>query len=204
MDGRHWLLVMAALALMLPLAACGGSGEAPPVRPLPAAASAGAAAVPAPLTVDAVTEALTAAGLTVKTRSREGRSIYGSGARRSDLLIGPSTVQVFVFPSMAVTKQAVAGVSPDGTSISVVSRRGAYEGFAMYEFIGPVHHFTRDRVIALFVERRPRPPDQPMGVRDARVLEVLETVMGPQFAGQGGLEMPHLEGNATGAAAQSR
>jgi hypothetical protein len=64
----------------------------------------------------------------------------------------------------------------------------------MYEFIGPVHHFRRGPVIALYVEREPRTMDQPIRARDARVLDVLERLMGPQFAGQGPLDVTSLPG----------
>ena len=193
------LAVIIVLAGALTLAACGGSGSSEPPTPLPATGSPEAASVGAvsaePFTTETLIAAFEDAGLTVESRPSKGRAIFGTGARCAELHIGARAVLVYVFPSEAVAKKAVGGVSADGTSISEVSRRGAYTGFAMYEFIGPVHHFARGRIIALYVERGGRTQDQPLRARDARVLEVLESLMGPQFAGQGPLDVTSLPGS---------
>jgi hypothetical protein len=196
------LAVVLILAVALTLAACGGSGSPEPSTPLPAtgspeAASAGAVAAE-PFTTETLIAAFEDAGLTVKARPWKGRAIFGTGARCTELLFGPRGVEVSVFPSEKVADKAVAGVSEDGTTISAVSPRGTYESFAAYEFIGPVHHFARGRIIVFYVERGGRLPDQPLRGRDARILAVLESVLGPQFAGQGGLETPRVEGTEIG------
>jgi hypothetical protein len=53
----------------------------------------------------------------------------------------------------------------------------------MYEFTGRPHLYSRDRVLALFVESGGRSVGQPLAEQDKRVIEVLESTMGPQFAG---------------------
>ena len=109
----------------------------------------------------------------------KGRAIFGTGGRCTELLFGQQgRWQVYVFPGKKVAKKAVAGVWVGGTTISAVSRRGAYEGFAMYEFIGSPHHFARGRIIAMYVERGGRTLDQPLRARDERIVEVLRRTMG--------------------------
>jgi hypothetical protein len=208
MTRRCTSLLVALLGAALVLAACGRSGDDRPATPPSAGETGRAAASPAssaaPFTVDVLLAAFAEAGLEADMRPSEGSSIYGSGARRADVLIGGRTVQVCVFPTEAVTEKAVAGVSENGSSISAVSRRGAFESFSIYEFVGPVHHFARGRLIVLYVEDAQRPPGEPLAARDARILGVLQRVMGRQFAGQSEPDIPHLEGFLTGASDSGR
>jgi hypothetical protein len=179
MNRRRALLVMATLAMAWSFSACGETDSATSPAPLStgsSTAATGADASAAPFTARTLIEAFSRAGFDVEVRRPKGFGIYGTSAGRTDLLIGAWAVQVNVFPSEAVAKKAVAGVSADGTSI---------KGLELYEFIGPEHVFARGRIIVLYVESDPRRIDRPVRVRDARVLEVLESLMGPQFAGQG-------------------
>jgi hypothetical protein len=178
--GALALAVAFVLAGALTLAACGGSGSSEPPTPLnatgsPEAASAGAGSAEA-FTTASLVAAFADGGIEVTARRSVGYSVFGAGAHCTELLIGSRAVQVYVLPGRAAAKKAVAGVSADGTSI---------KGLELYEFISPEHVFARGRIIVLYVESDPRRIDRPVRVRDARVLEVLESLMGPQFAGQG-------------------
>ena len=174
------LAVIIVLAGALTLAACGGSGSSEPPTPLsatgsPEAASVGAGAGSAePFTTDSLIAAFADGGIEVTARRSVGYSVFGAGAHCTELLIDSRAVQVYVLPGRAAAKKAVAGVSADGTSI---------KGLELYEFIGPEHVFARGRIVVLYVESEPRRIDRPVRARDARVLDVLESLMGPELAG---------------------
>jgi hypothetical protein len=186
MAKRCLLLLVATLSVAIPLMGCEKPDAAKPsrtVEPPDESARAGSNAVASTFGTDALVAAFSDAGLSARMRPSTGLSIFGSGAKRETLSIGTATVQVFVFANESVTKKAVAGVSSDGTSINRVSKSGVSEGGGMYEFIGRTHLYARDRVLVLFVESGPRPSGQPMRKQDERVIEVLESAMGTQFAG---------------------
>jgi hypothetical protein len=176
--GALALAVVLVLAGTLTLAACGGSGSSEPPTPLtatgsPEAASAGAGSAE-PFTTASLVAAFADGGIEVTARRSVGYSVFGAGAHCTELLIDSRAVQVYVLPGRAAAKKAVAGVSADGTSI---------KGLELYEFIGPEHVFARGRIVVLYVESEPRRIDRPVRARDARVLDVLESLMGPELAG---------------------
>ena len=71
-------------------------------------------------------------------------------------------VQVFQFADAVEVKAQAARISPTGTAI----------GTTKVQWIGPPHFYRTDRLLVLYVGG------------SGRVLKALETVLGPQFAGQ--------------------
>ena len=86
-----------------------------------------------------------------------------SGVR---LLVNGHQVSVYGFPTNEGAAAAAGGVSADGSTI--VGDGVAYNVL----WVGPPHFFLRERVIVLYVGD------------DGEILELLEGVLGPQFAGR--------------------
>ncbi len=71
-------------------------------------------------------------------------------------------VQVFQYSSTAATDAQAAPVSPDGSAV----------GTAKPHWVGPPHFYKKGNLLVLYV-----------GDNDT-VLQALEAVLGPQFAGK--------------------
>jgi hypothetical protein len=186
MGKRCSLLLVSALSATMLLAGCQNRRAGNPAQtaaPSAESTHAGGGVAPSPFSAGTLVAAFSNAGLSARVRPSTGESIFGPGADRRTLSIGKATVQLFVFADASVARKAAAGVSADGTSISRVSRSGSVEGLALYEFKGLPHLYTHGRVIALFVESGGRSVGQPLAEQDKRVIEVLESTMGLQFAG---------------------
>ena len=84
------------------------------------------------------------------------------------IIVNGGDVQIFEYRDGSTANAEAALVSPDGSSI----------GTSMVSWIGTPHFYQADKIIVLYVGDSPA------------VLEVLETVLGPQFAG--GLGLPSL------------
>jgi hypothetical protein len=80
-------------------------------------------------------------------------------------------VQVFEYTDSALTDADAGQVSPDGSSIGTI----------VPSWIGPPHFFRAEQLIALYVGE------------DPGVLELLETILGSQFAGAGPSHSPNLD-----------
>ena len=86
-----------------------------------------------------------------------------SGVR---LLVNGHQVSVYAFPTNEGATAAAGGVSADGSTI--VGDGVAYNVL----WVGPPHFFLREGLIVLYVGD------------DGEILELLEGVLGPQFAGR--------------------
>jgi hypothetical protein len=190
MRTRHSLLVLATVSLAILLTGCQKpDAESAPQTTSPAGQSARTGddvtlhLYPSTFSTSTLVAAFADAGLRVRVQPAEGERMFGPGAHRQTLSIGQARVLVFVFADESVAEKAAAGVSADGSTIPRVSRSGVEEGLTNYEWTGPPHLYARGRVLVLFVESGPRSVGQPTNEQDERVIEVLESAMGSQFAG---------------------
>jgi hypothetical protein len=103
---------------------------------------------------------LRAAGASVKPGAKVDQPFFPVGGRLME--VDGEEVQVFHFADAAAAEAQAAGISPTGTSI----------GTTKVQWIGPPHFYRTNAVLTLYVGD------------NERVLKVLETVLGPQFAGQ--------------------
>lgn len=111
------------------------------------------------LEAQGLAEALAAAGATVGQESEIEQPFFSVPGQV--LTINGESVQVFEYADAAQADAEAAQVSPDGSSI----------GTTMATWIGPPHFYRSERLIVLYVGE------------DQSVIELLETVLGPQFAG---------------------
>lgn len=172
----HVLLLIVTLALT---AACShpasgrlGAGPASPsaaVTRLPA---------PEPFDVEAIRNALVAAGLKVskpvRSRTAPSQRLFGKDAETFYLKTRAAAVQVFAFATPQAAEKGAKTVSKDGCGLQF----GA--GYAQVEWVGAPHFFVRGRLVVLYLH------EVGAGRRvatDMRVLETLDALMGRQFAG---------------------
>jgi hypothetical protein len=103
--------------------------------------------------------AFEAAGATVEsTGSIEQPFFLASG---QSFAVNGGMIQVFPYPSAEAAEVEAARVAPDGSSV----------GTSMISWMEAPHFFRQDRLIVLYVGD------------DPDVLTMLESVLGPQFAG---------------------
>ena len=112
------------------------------------------------LTTASVATALTNAGLTVRDAGLVEQPFFSVPARV--YVANDEDVQVYEFASAADAERAAATVSPSGSSIGTTSM----------SWMAPPHFFRKD---ALIVNH--------LGSNE-KTLSVLQTLLGPQFAGQ--------------------
>ena len=103
---------------------------------------------------------LRAAGASVRPGAKVDQPFFPVRGRLIE--IHGEDVQVFQFADAAAGNAQAARISPTGTTI----------GTTKVQWIGPPHFYRKDRLLVLYVGD------------SERVLKALETVLGPQFAGQ--------------------
>jgi hypothetical protein len=103
---------------------------------------------------------LRAAGATVRLGAKVEQPFFPVNGRLIE--VHNEDVQVFEFADAAVVKAQAARISPTGSTI----------GTTKVHWIGPPHFYRTDRLLVIYVGD------------SERVLRTLETVLGPQFAGQ--------------------
>jgi hypothetical protein len=103
---------------------------------------------------------LRAAGASVKPGAKVDQPFFSVSGRLIE--VDGEEVQVFNFANSAAAKAQAARVSATGTSI----------GTTKVHWIGPPHFYRTNSVLLLYVGD------------SERLLKVLESVLGPQFAGQ--------------------
>jgi hypothetical protein len=103
---------------------------------------------------------LRATGASVKSGAKVDQPFFPVSGRLIE--VHGEEVQVFQFADAAEVKAQAARISPTGTAI----------GTTKVQWIGPPHFYRTDRLLVLYVGG------------SGRVLKALETVLGPQFAGQ--------------------
>ena len=114
--------------------------------------------------VDAFVDQLRALGVDVEQSGPINQPFFpASGVR---LLVNGHQVSAYAFSTSEIAAAAAGGVSADGSTI--VGDGVAYNVL----WVGPPHFFLRERVIVLYVGD------------DGEILELLEGVLGPQFAGR--------------------
>jgi hypothetical protein len=103
---------------------------------------------------------LRAAGASVKPGAKVDQPFFPVGGKLIE--VHGEEVQVFQFADAAEAKAQAARISPTGTTIETTK----------VHWIGPPHFYRTDRLLVIYVGD------------SERVLRTLETVLGPQFAGQ--------------------
>jgi hypothetical protein len=78
------------------------------------------------------------------------------------LVVNDDDLQLYEFPTAAEAEQAASRVGPTGSTI----------GTTKMSWMAPPHFFLEDRTIANYIGRNPK------------ILDELERLFGPQFAGQ--------------------
>jgi hypothetical protein len=120
-------------------------------------------ASPEPLAVEdqaGLIAALQAAGATVEVGDSISQDFFSSEG--NIIKVNGADVQVFEYESADAMENEASQVAPDGGSI----------GTSMVSWMDAPHFYKTGRLIALYVGS------------DQTILDVLEMVMGPQFAGQ--------------------
>ncbi|HEY3305775.1 MAG TPA: hypothetical protein VGL70_19790 [Candidatus Binatia bacterium] len=113
-----------------------------------------------PMTYPLLVERLRAAGAAVEPAGGVDQPFF-SGAGKA-IRIGGEDVQVFQYPTAAAAEAEARRVSRDGSAI----------GTAKPHWIGTPHFYRQGRLLVLYLGE------------EKKVLQVLEAVLGRQFAGQ--------------------
>ena len=114
-------------------------------------------------------QALSKAGADVALRDSIDQDFFSAPGQI--ITVNGEPVQVFEYTDAALAEADAGQVSPDGSSI----------GASMPTWIGPPHFFWAEQLIALYVGE------------DPGVLELLETILGSQFAGADPSHGPNLD-----------
>ena len=103
---------------------------------------------------------LRAAGIRIKPAGKVDQPFFSVEGRM--IKIGGEDVQVFQYPDAAAADAQAALVSPDGSGV----------GTSKLRWVGSPHFYKKGQLIVLYV-----------GI-NASVIHILETSLGPQFAGR--------------------
>ena len=114
------------------------------------------------------TDALVLAGATVGQEGEVEQPFFSVPGQV--IIVNGEPVQIFEYSDAAQADAEAAQVAPDGSSI----------GTTMASWIGPPHFYRAERLIVLYVGE------------NQSVIELIETILGPQFAGAETLEEPSL------------
>lgn len=169
MPYRRILVALAVVLLLLP--ACSRS------RPTAAEPVVTTSPVPRPPRVfdaAALASELRRAGLDVAGPEPTSTAIFGSASRHTVLVTGGRRVLVDTFATSEEASRVASQIQPDGSG-------GPFEDgvHAQVQWKEPPHFFHRERLIVTYFQSG-HPSRTPA---DSRILEALERVMGPQFAG---------------------
>lgn len=155
-------LIGTSFLVVVILTACEGEStpdidtEGPEVTAAPAT-------IPQPIPVDdyeSLVNALQAAGVTVEpgeTLEQPFFSVPGQVIQVND-----QDVQVYVYETAEALEAEAAQIAEDGSSI----------GTSMVDWVEPPHFFKSGRILVLYLGE------------DPNILNVLESILGPQFAGR--------------------
>lgn len=110
-------------------------------------------------------DALRAAGATVRLDGPVSQPFFAVTGQR--IIVGDQDLQVFEFPAATAAEAAAAGISADGGTV-----RSASGSIAQVDWVAPPHFFRAGRAVVLYVGT------------DGTLLNLLEQVLGPQFAGR--------------------
>ncbi len=113
-------------------------------------------------------DALRLAGAAIEQQSEVEQPFFSVPGKI--VTVNGEAVQVFVYPDAAEADSEAAQVAPNGSSI----------GTTMASWIGPPHFFRAETMVVLYVGQ------------DQTVIELLENVLGPQFAGAESFQGPSL------------
>lgn len=111
------------------------------------------------LTTSDLMDALASAGATVGEEDEIEQPFFSVPGHV--ISVNGESVQVFEYADISQADAEAAQVSPNGSSI----------GTTMATWIGPPHFYRAERLIVLYVGE------------DQSVMDLLETILGPQFAG---------------------
>ncbi|GAB4577342.1 MAG: hypothetical protein Fur0022_00730 [Anaerolineales bacterium] len=109
---------------------------------------------------DSLVEALRAAGATVEPADPVSQPFFGPEGQV--LKVNGQDVQVFEYPDDAAAERDAETISPDGSSTTTT----------MITWIDAPHFYKTGKLIVLYVGS------------EEGTLQLLESVLGPQFAGQ--------------------
>ena len=107
--------------------------------------------------------------------SRHGFSV---GGRR--IAVNGETIHGYVFADASTADTEAAFVSPDGWTISVPLERGVIRE-TINEWLGPPHFYKKGRLIVVYIGD------------NTAVIDALEGVLGPQFAGERATSIPNSQ-----------
>lgn len=149
--------LFAILTGLLGVVACTGAPDASSPR---AAAAGTASATATASAADTLVISLSQAGLTVRSAGTVEQPFFSVPARV--YTVDGDDLQLYEFPTAESAQAAAATVSASGGSI----------GTSSMSWLAPPHFFHKDRLIANYLGS------------SSKTLAALETILGPQFAGQ--------------------
>jgi len=155
------LFASTLLLLALGLAACAGQQAAASTESPKQAEASPTEAQPVPVTeMTSLVDALRAAGATVEASEPVEQPFFSVGG---DILkVNGVDVQIFEYETAETMEADAAKVAPDGGSI----------GTSMVSWMEPPHFYKAGRILVLYVGQ------------DQAMLDLLESVLGYQFAGR--------------------
>jgi hypothetical protein len=163
---KSQILMVLLLILVLVVSGCAGNSNANVTVTSPAAPTE-PPATEAPATESPVVEdkesfsaALEDSGATVETGEPISQDFFTPEG--SVIKVNGADVQIFEYESAETMENEASQVAPDGGSI----------GTTMVTWVDPPHFYKAGRIIVLYVGS------------DEVVLELLEKILGPQFAGR--------------------
>jgi hypothetical protein len=155
-------LIGASSLLVVILAAC-ESQPTPAVEPDGFEGTATPATIPQPIPVDdyeSLVNALQAAGVTVAAGDAVEQPFFSVPGQV--IRVNEQDVQVYVYETAEALEAEAAQIAEDGSSI----------GTSMVDWVEPPHFFKSGRILVLYLGE------------DPNILIVLESILGPQFAGR--------------------
>ena len=155
------LFASTLLLLALGLSACAGQQAAASTKSPTQAEASPTEAQPVPVTeMTSLVDALRAAGATVEASEPVEQPFFSVGGEI--LKVNGVDVQIFEYETPEAMEADAAKVAPDGGSI----------GTSMVSWIEPPHFYKAGRILVLYVGQ------------DQAMLDLLESVLGHQFAGR--------------------
>ena len=155
---REFLAISNLLLLSMWIAGCGVLAQPAPATPPPSAPVASHGG-PVDDYVSLI-DGLRAAGASVEPAGEVRQTFFAVPGQK--ITVNGEDVQVFEHPTAVAAEAAAATVSSDGSSV----------GTTMITWVAPPHFYRQGRLVVLYVGS------------SQKVLQALEGVLGPPFAGR--------------------
>lgn len=160
---RKLLMIGASFFLALVLAACEGQPTPNVATTVGTEATAAPATIPQPSPVDdyeSLVTALQAAGMTVEPGETVEQPFFAVPGQVIE--VNDRDVQVYVYETAEALEAEADQIAEDGSSI----------GTNMIDWVDAPHFYRSGRVLVLYLGE------------DPNILSVLDSILGPQFAGR--------------------